>query len=123
VLSNSATAVSDLCTHLRDTRWGMLWYRREVSVDPACFARLIGRYRMRPHLDFNVTASEGRLLVQLTGQPAFRVFPMSEWHFFYKVVGAQITFEPEEDGRAARLILHQSGMDQIAERISVDGAL
>jgi hypothetical protein len=31
--------------------------------------------------------------------------------------GAQVTFEPGEDGRAARLILHQNGADQIAERI------
>jgi D-alanyl-D-alanine-carboxypeptidase/D-alanyl-D-alanine-endopeptidase len=37
--------------------------------------------------------------------------------FFYKRVGAQVTFEPGEDGRAARLILHQNSNDQIAERI------
>ena len=35
----------------------------------------------------------------------------------YKVVGAQITFEPGPDGRAARLILHQNSRDQMAERI------
>jgi len=37
--------------------------------------------------------------------------------FFYKCVGAQVTFEPGEDGRAARPILHQNSADQIAERI------
>jgi D-alanyl-D-alanine-carboxypeptidase/D-alanyl-D-alanine-endopeptidase len=46
-----------------------------------------------------------------------RAFPASEWHFFYKAVGAQVTFEPGEDGHAARLILHQNSIDQIAERI------
>jgi hypothetical protein len=29
----------------------------------------------------------------------------------------QLTFEPGKDGRAARLILHYNGTDQIAERI------
>jgi hypothetical protein len=45
------------------------------------------------------------------------VFPASPWHYFYRAVGAQITFEPGSDGRAARLILHQNSRDQIAVRI------
>ena len=118
VLSNSATGVGDLGTHLRDTRWGMLWYRREVMVDPACFACLVGRYRLKPGIIMEVTASDGRLFVQLTGQASFRVFPASEWHFFYKIVGAQITFEPGVNGHAARLILHQNSIDRIAERMA-----
>lgn len=48
-------------------------------------------------------------------------FPLSEWRFFYKAVGAQITFEPCPDGRAARLILHQNSRDQGADRIG-DGS-
>ena len=96
----------------------MLWYRREVTVDPACFARLTGRYRLKPQIIMEVTASDGRLFVQLTEQASFQVFPASEWHFFYKVVGAQITFEPGEDGRAARLILHQNSIDRMAERMA-----
>ncbi len=95
----------------------MHWHRKEVVVDPRIFDRLVGRYRLRPNHVFDVTSSAGRLYAQLTGQPAFRVFPTSQWHFFYKVVGAQITFETGDDGRAARLILHQSSLDQIAERI------
>ena len=85
-------------------------------MDPACFDRLLGRYRMRPGLLFDVTRRSDRLLVQITGQAAFRVFPLSEWRFFYKVVGAQITFEPGPDGRVARLILHQNRRDQGAAR-------
>lgn len=90
-------------------------------MDPACFDRLLGRYRIRPGLLFDVTRRGDRLLAQLTGQAAYRLFPLSEWRFFYKVVGAQITFELGPDGRAARLILHQNSRDQGADRIG-DGS-
>ena len=64
-------------------------------------------------------ADADRFDVRLAHQPAIRVFPTSEWHFFYKSVAAQFTFEPGKDGRAARLILHQkNSADQIAERIA-----
>lgn len=118
VLSNTCIdAVVDLGVHLLDRRCGLNWYRKEVAVEPACFARLLGRYRLRPNWDFEVTSTADRLYIRLADQQALRAFPSSEWHFFYKSVGAQVTFEPGEDGRAARLILHQNSMDQIAERI------
>jgi ATP-dependent Clp protease adapter protein ClpS len=118
VLSNACIdAVVDLGGHALDPRCGLLWYRKEVAIDPACFSRLVGRYRLRPGWVFDVTSTADRLYIRLAEQPAFRVFSISEWHFFYKNVGAQVTFEPGEDGRAARLILHQNSTDQIAERI------
>jgi CubicO group peptidase (beta-lactamase class C family) len=118
VLSNACIdATDDLGVHLLDTRFGMLWHRTEVEVDARIFARVVGRYQLYPNLVFEVTSTAERLYVQLTGQSALRVFPASEWHFFYKTVGAQITFEPGDDGRAARLILHQNSVDRIAERI------
>lgn len=118
VLSNTCIdAVVDLGVHVLDPRCGLNWYRKEVAVEPACFAPLLGRYRLRPNWDFEVTSTADRLYIRLADQPALEAFPMSERHFFYKCVGAQVTFEPGEDGRAARLILHQNSADQIAERI------
>ena len=118
VLSNACIdAVVDLGGHMLDPRCGLIWYRKEAVIDPACFARLVGSYRLRPKQVFDVTSTADRLYMRLADQPAFRVFPTSEWHFFYKNVGAQVTFEPGEDGLAARLILHQNSADQIAERI------
>lgn len=117
VLSNTCIdAVVDLGIHVLDGRCGLNWYRKENAVDPSCFARLLGRYRLRPNWDFEVTSAADRLYIRLADQAALRAFPISEWHFFYKCVGAQVTFEAGEDGRAARLILHQNSMDQIAER-------
>jgi hypothetical protein len=61
--------------------------------------------------------SARRTYVQATGQDRLRAFPYGERQFFYKVVGAQITFELGADQQAQRLILHQNSLDQVAERI------
>ena len=119
VLSNAAIeATADLGLHLLDTRYRLMWYRTEVPIEPSLLLRLTGCYRLRPNQVFNVTSSGDHLLVQLTGQQIYRVFPTSEWTFFYKCVGAQLTFEPGEDDRPARVILHQESLDLIAERIA-----
>jgi D-alanyl-D-alanine-carboxypeptidase/D-alanyl-D-alanine-endopeptidase len=117
VLSNaSIDAVVDLGIHALDPRRDLMSYRKEIAIDPACLARLVGRYQMRDWV-FDVTSTGDRLHVPLADQ--HRVFPASEWHFFHKSAPVQLTFEPGEDGRAARLILHYpNSADQIAERIA-----
>jgi CubicO group peptidase (beta-lactamase class C family) len=123
VLSNARTvgSVVDLGIHVLDPRCDLICPRKEVAIDPACFARLVGRYQLRRGRVFDVTSAAERLYVQFADQPAMRVFPTSEWHFFYRRVDAQVTFVPGEDGRAARLILHQNSTDKIAERIASCG--
>jgi serine-type D-Ala-D-Ala carboxypeptidase/endopeptidase len=94
VLSNSnVDAVIDLGVHILDTRCSPLWFRKEAPVDSAVFTRLVGQYRINPYRALEVTSANGRLFVRYTGE-ATRVFPSSEWQYFYKAVNAQITFEP-----------------------------
>ena len=119
VLANAATgACADLGIHLGDARWGLHWFRTPVAVDPAALKRLPGQYRMRPGAVFDVTLRGDRLMVQLTGQPAFRVFPLSEWAFFCKVINAQITFEPtgRRPRRPVGLAPEQPRPDRRADR-------
>ena len=119
VLSNaSIEGTFDLGRHLLDARYGLAMFRTEAQIDARQFENLVGRYRLAPDQIFDVTISSDRLLAQLTGQPAYRVFPSSAWTVSYRCVGAQLTFKPGVDGRAARLILHQNGHDQHAERIA-----
>jgi D-alanyl-D-alanine-carboxypeptidase/D-alanyl-D-alanine-endopeptidase len=116
VLSNaSIDAVVDFGIHVLYPRCDLMSYRKEVAIDPAYLARLVGRYQLKDWV-FDVTSTGDRLHVPLADQ--HRVFPTSEWHFFHKSAPVQLTFEPGEDGRAARLILHHNGTDQIAERIA-----
>jgi CubicO group peptidase (beta-lactamase class C family) len=118
VLANGyPAAASALGRHLLDQRCGDLWFRREAEIDPNQFDRLLGTYQMSPHFALTVMREDDRLYVQATGQRRIRIFPTSRWHCFCKAVGAQLTFQPGPDGRAARLILHQNSRDQIAARI------
>jgi CubicO group peptidase (beta-lactamase class C family) len=118
VLANATYgAREDLAIHMLDSRRPPHWYRREIDVDPDLFDRFVGRYRMRPCFILTVTRDQDRLFLQATGQGPLRLFPVSEQHFFCKAVGAQITFESGADYQAQRLILHQSSMDRIAERM------
>ncbi len=118
VLSNAnIDAVVDLGVYVLDTRCAPQWFRREIPVEPSALARLVGRYRISPNRVFDVTVSNNRLFVRLSGQDAIRAFPLSDRQYFYKAVNAQITFQLDDDGRPTRLILHQNAIDQVAERI------
>jgi len=118
VLANAFIApVADLGLHLLDSRCALHWQRQEVRVDASILDRLVGRYRMRPTLVLAVTRKAGRLYVQATGKPRQRLFPTTELHYFCKTIAAEITFEPDTEGRPQRLILHQSGLNRIAERM------
>lgn len=54
---------------------------------------------------------------QATGQPSARIYPSSESKWFYRVVDAQISFQPDAQGRCHGLILHQNGRDLPAQRM------
>lgn len=115
VLSNaSIDAVVDLGAHILNPRRALMSYPKEIPIAPVCLARLVGRYQMNDWV-FDVTSTGDRLYVPIADQ--HRVFPTSEWHFFHKSAPVQLSFEPGEDGRAARLILHYGETDQIADRI------
>lgn len=92
--------------------------RVAITLPPVQLAGLVGIYRFDPSpATLTVTQDGPRLLAQLTGQPAYEVFPESQTDFFWRVVDAQVTFQRGPDGRATALTLHQNGRDQPAIRI------
>jgi hypothetical protein len=117
VLANADIGpVADLGLHLIDARCALHWYHEEAVIDTASFDNLTGSYRVRPSLIIAVTREGDRLYGQATDSPRRRLFPVSNRHYFCKSIDAEIAFEPQT-GRAERLILHQSGMRRIAERL------
>ena len=90
--------------------------RKTIEVDPALLKSYTGNYAITPEFGLRVTVEKGRLMVQATGQDKFPVFPESNVRFFYKVVDAEITFVPNEEGQVNKLILHQDGRDMEAFR-------
>jgi D-alanyl-D-alanine-carboxypeptidase/D-alanyl-D-alanine-endopeptidase len=129
VLSNAGTVagVVDVGRHVIDTRVPLLppqsplvtppRERTAIAVDPAIFDGYAGRYQLAPAVFITVTRRGQELLVQLTGQPEFQIFPETTKDYFLKVVDAQITFETDAQGKATGLVLHQMGRDQRAPRV------
>jgi hypothetical protein len=84
-------------------------FNSDVKIDPETIQRLIGTYQLPPSVLVEVTAKESRLMVQLTGQQALRVFPESDTVWNYRDVKAQLVFELPEKGPASKVTLHQNG--------------
>ncbi len=85
-----------------------------VVLDTATLDSYAGTYLVQPGVVFTVKRDGDKLMVQLTGQPFFQVFPSSKDHFYYTVVTAQIDFERDANGRVIDLVLHQNGRDLTA---------
>lgn len=66
-----------------------------------------GSYELRPGFIINVTAKEGKIFGQATGQPEFEMFAEAEDTFFLKVVAAQLVFGRNETGEVVDLTLNQ----------------
>jgi CubicO group peptidase (beta-lactamase class C family) len=121
VLSNTAsdkiTQLGELVTRIACGDEVPPLKRREVVAVPLeTLKSYEGAYPLSPFFVLTVTVEEGKLMVQATGQPKFEVFAESPTKFFYKVVDAQITFEPVKDGKSPSLTLHQNGNDLKASR-------
>ncbi|KRE12767.1 hypothetical protein ASE66_19930 [Bosea sp. Root483D1] len=91
--------------------------RTQTKIDPRRFERCTGFYRHPAGLVMTVSLEGDRFFLQLTGQPKVELFAESDSIFFLRVVPAQLTFTPGDDGRVDVLILHQGGHDSVAPRI------
>lgn len=86
----------------------------EVSTE--AMQKLVGTYELKPGLIFTVEIADEKLMIALTGQPSYQVFPRSETVWFYKVVDATITFNVKKNGTCDSLVLAQNGAKQTAKR-------
>jgi CubicO group peptidase (beta-lactamase class C family) len=107
----------DLMALLQGNEYTLPRVHVAVTVDPARYDALAGKYQLAPQAIMTITREGNRLMAQLSGQPKLEAFPESETEFFYKVVDAQLSFVKDEAGQAKRLVLHQNGMHLKAERL------
>jgi CubicO group peptidase (beta-lactamase class C family) len=92
-------------------------FQELVEVSPETMQRYVGKYQLAPGAVFTVSLNGNQLLVGLTGQQTFRVYPRGETEWFYKVVDATLTFQVDQSGRCNSLELFQNGIRQKAKRI------
>ncbi len=87
-----------------------------VDVPAGALQKFVGSYELAAGILFTVEARDGKLMIGLTGQPSYQVFPRSETVWFYKVVEATITFNVDKNGKCDSLVLFQNGINQTAKR-------
>jgi len=91
---------------------------KEVSIDPKLLDGYVGTYQLAFTVNLTIARDGDHLTLQVTGQPAFPMFPEGPRDFFLKITDAQVTFVTDSAGRATGLVLHQGGIDQHAKRIA-----
>jgi hypothetical protein len=89
---------------------------QEVVLSAETLMEYPGVFRAAPAATFTVTAREGGLAVQLSGQQAAPVFATARDEFFYKVVAARIRFTRDGAGKVTGLTLFQNGRELPAVR-------
>jgi len=71
--------------------------------------RFVGEYAIAPKVSMMIMRDGDRIFGQLTGQPAFQLYPESTTRFSLKVVDAQVEFDVDATGNVAGLVLVQNG--------------
>ncbi len=123
-LANAQTGngTDDIGLHLLDPDYPVDLEVPRVHIEIALRAdvldRYVGRYRYSESDTLAVSRQGDHLfVVTAPGQPPLEIFSDGPNSFFLKVVNAQITFTDEKDGHTDKAIWHQSGSDQVGERI------
>lgn len=117
VLTNGAHDVTDLGMEALVGRKEAASAQAEVRLDAGSLQACVGRYRLAPGMELDVSLGAEGLEVQATGQGRFPVFPSAKDEFFYKVVEASLSFHRDGKGRVDGVVLHQGGHDSPAPRV------
>jgi CubicO group peptidase (beta-lactamase class C family) len=132
VLSNATrSGVEDIGLHLLNPKLPLASpeppkQHTEIPIDPKLLDGYTARYQVTPNLVLEITRDGDRLFAQGSAQvngqaialPKFELFAEAKEKFFARVADNQITFVTDSEGRATSLILHKSGRDMPAARLS-----
>lgn len=87
----------------------------EIELPAPLLQQYVGAYTA-DGFTFTISSNGKALSVQLTGQPAFRIYASAKDEFFLKDVWAQIHFDRNAAGGVNALTLHQNGQEVKALR-------
>ncbi len=88
------------------------------AYDVKGFDQFVGRYALdlAPQVVLTFTRLGDSVMGQVSGQPAFRMYPTSDSTFALRVVQAAVTFHRNAERKVTGLTMHQNG-DQKATRL------
>ena len=113
VLANASVEVNDLALHLLEPTIPPKDFAKtrqaEIRIEAVSLTALAGRYAVSPQFAIEVTARDGQLWAQATGQGAFQLFASAPRRWFAKVTPLEITFD--SGNPAPALTLAQGGRE------------
>ena len=117
VLANGTSEIPDgVGLYLLDSDHELPEIKESVEVSQERLDLYTGTYQITPMFGITVTAKDGQLFAQATGQQKFPVFPESQTVFYYKVVEAKLEFVEDKNGEFNELILHQGGREMTGKK-------
>lgn len=91
---------------------------KAISLPAKDLEKFVGFYQMAPKRLITITQTGDQLKTQLTGQPAFPIYPESKTRFFLKAVRAEVLFQVNGKDQVTGLVIQQGGGQFPAKRIS-----
>jgi CubicO group peptidase (beta-lactamase class C family) len=114
VLANGASSVNEV---------GFAALAPELAPAPArplareVLDQYLGRYRLAPGVVLTISATDGGLTAQATGQSAAAIYPGKADEFALRVVDARLQFVRGASGKVESVVLHQNGRAMPAPRV------
>jgi len=90
--------------------------RQAVTVAADALAAYQGVYQLAPGFSLTISAVDGKLMAQATGQGPKELIAEKTDHYFLRDVDAQISFTRDASGAVDSLILHQGGREMPAKK-------
>lgn len=91
--------------------------RAVADVDPAVYAGYAGKYSGDDGAILTVSVDDKRLFIQPPGAGPLELLPESATEYFLKGTDIEVSFCPDENGIASKLVWHQGGFHIPATRI------
>ncbi|MCK5146693.1 serine hydrolase [bacterium] len=88
-----------------------------IMLDDALLNALSGQYQYPNNAILTISKKETQLFAQLTGQPAFEIFPTTKTEWHWEVVNATITFKMDQNGNIGSATHSQNGSEFEVARI------
>lgn len=91
--------------------------KKEITVAAEILKKYEGLYEVVPQFQITITAEDGKLMAQATGQPKFELFAQKDNYFFLKAVEAEVEFVTNDKAEVEKMILYQGGRATNAKKI------
>jgi len=125
VLTNSAPPIPEMSVeglsneiaqlYLSDKMQAVVVPTADPSVSSSTYSDYVGQYDYGAAI-MTVTLRGKQLFAQLSGQPAFEIYPNAKDVFFWKVVEAEVTFVRDDKGQVTKAVHRQGGQTINAPR-------